>query len=260
MHLGEALGELLRQRFEMALLMLLRCERIHLGEHLAERVEPAGEGIIAGQVQIGELIDAFQEAQNRYRLLIDAKGPNPVDRAHFILSEVRSTLEWLFDDGRIDESDAQLAALRAAYDGQSSQDDLAGALLEYAALARLHREQMQGLGAFDEALIDEALQVAEQLRERSAGPETPERPAAAEALELRNRLGHMLIERVQRVRAAARFVFRAHPALVKEVTSRYARVQRAAQRKQQADAANQEPQTPEPTPPRATEEEAPAAT
>jgi hypothetical protein len=191
-----------------------------------------GNGTFTEEVarEIHELIDAFQEAQNHYRLLVDVKGPNPMDRAQYLLGEMRNTLEWYFDDGKTDASDAQLEALRKAHDRAVSQDDVAGALLEYAALARRHRSQIDGLEGFNAALIDEAPGIAAALRERSAGPETAEQPAVREALELRNRLGAMLLERMLLVRSAARFVFRAHPALVREVTSRYSRTRRAVHR------------------------------
>jgi hypothetical protein len=195
-------------------------------------VSAVGNGTFTDTIvsEIRELLDAFQEAQNRYRLLIDAKGPNPMERGQFILSEIRSVLDWLFDDGKIDQADAQLAALRRAHDGAQSQDDVAGALHEYAALAGRHRAQLDGLGGFDVSLIDETPAAALALRERSSGPAEPVRPAVTEALELRNRLGAMLLERMQRARAAARFVFRGHPDLIRKVTSHYARAQRAAQR------------------------------
>lgn len=181
-----------------------------------------------------ELEDALQAAQTQYRLLVSGPSSEPMDRAVFILSEMRSTLEWLFDDDKANETDAQLEALAMEHDSAASQDAVAAALFDYAELAERHKEQMAGLGGFDVALIDEARVVGAKLREISAGPSGPVTPADdARALELRNRLAMLLYDRMQRARGAARFVFRRHPELVREVTSAYARRQRSALRSRQ---------------------------
>jgi hypothetical protein len=52
----------------------------------------------------------------------------------------------------------------------------------------------------------------------------------SEALQLRNRLAMLVYDRILLVRAAARFVFRGHPDLVKKVGSHYSRKRRAALR------------------------------
>jgi hypothetical protein len=181
-----------------------------------------------------ELHDVLQAAQTSYLLLASGPASAPMDRAHYLLGELRGVLEWFFDDGREDAADAQLERLVEEHDGALSQDAVAAALFDFAALAERHRASIAGLGGFEAALIDEATTVARELRERSAGPAAIEPlPAQRQALELRNRLGSLLYERMQRVRAAARFVFRRHAALVREVTSQYARRQRAAHRAQQ---------------------------
>lgn len=58
--------------------------------------------------------------------------------------------------------------LGAVHANPSSQDALAAALDDYAGLADLHRERLAQLGAFDEALIDEARALAVAVREVSA--------------------------------------------------------------------------------------------
>ena len=196
-----------------------------------------------------ELHDVLQAAQTRYQLLVSGPGAAPIERAQFVLSELRSTLEWYFDDNVRSEGDAQLEQLIAAHDGAYSHDAVAAALFDFAALADKHREAIAGLGGFDEKLVDEAPELARALRERSAGPASVgPAPAESEALELRNRLGILLYGRMQQVRQAARFVFRGQQTLTREVTSAYARRQRAAHRAQ-----NPDPTTPgpNPTPPNA---------
>jgi hypothetical protein len=183
-----------------------------------------------------ELHDVLQAAQTRYQLLVSGPGAAPIERAQFVLSELRSTLEWYFDDNVKDEADAQLERLIESHDGAFSHDAVAAALFDFAALAEKHREAIAGLGGFDIALLDEASPLALALRERSAGPASVgPAPPENEALELRNRLGTLLYNRMQQVRQAARFVFRGHQTLTREVTSAYARRQRAAHRAQNSD-------------------------
>lgn len=62
----------------------------------------------------------------------------------------------------------QMERLGAVHANPSSQDALAAALDDYAGLADLHRERLAQLGAFDEALIDEARALAVAVREVSA--------------------------------------------------------------------------------------------
>jgi hypothetical protein len=50
-----------------------------------------------------------------------------------VLDEIASALEWLFDDGKTDERDAQLAAIVDAHDDDpDSEDALASELADYA--------------------------------------------------------------------------------------------------------------------------------
>ena len=178
-----------------------------------------------------ELREVLLAAQKRYRLLVSTPEAAPMERARFVLSELRAALRWCFDDGVRDERDAQLARLIASHDEVFSQDAIAAALFDFAALAERHRAALAGLGGFDGGLVEEAAWLARALREHSAGPASTEpRLAEQQALELRNRVGALLYQRMQQVRHAARFVFRGHPELIREVTSAYAREQRAAHR------------------------------
>lgn len=185
-----------------------------------------------------ELIDAVQQAQTHYRLLVSGSKAAPLDRALFVLSELRATLEWCFDDGQVTDEDSQLENLAAEHEGATSHDALAAALFDYAEMAARVGDKLLGLGGFSAALIDEARTLGTRLREQSAGSARVEaKPAEREALELRNRLATMLSERMARVRAAARFAFRRQPELVKEVGSAYGRRRRALSRRRKAEAA-----------------------
>ena len=84
-----------------------------------------------------------------------------MERGAFVLSEITSALEFLFDDGIENEDDAALAATKAAHaDDPSTADALALALDDYAALAASHKKELEGLGGFDAALIGEAHAIA----------------------------------------------------------------------------------------------------
>lgn len=182
--------------------------------------------------EILELGNALQSAQSLYRLSVNAPDAAPVERAQYVMTEMRDVLQWYFDDGEENQNDAQLEQISQAHDSAASHDAIAAALFDYATLAEQHRDAIDGLGGFDAKVIDEARKIAQALRERSAGPATIEPPPGQrQALELRNRIATLLYDRMQRVRSAARFVFRRQPDLVRKVTSAYARQQRAAYRR-----------------------------
>jgi hypothetical protein len=180
--------------------------------------------------EILSLREAVSQAQAQYFLTFDQQG-NPMDRGYFLLGEITATLEYLLDDGVEDEKDAQLDKIDAAHAGDpESFDALAGALDDYAAFAEGHRKEMDGLGGFDAAHLDEARKVAKELRARPAVGATVSEKSRA-ALALRNKLMVLLVTRMSAVRAAARFVFRGQPEIVREVTSEYERRRRAAGRR-----------------------------
>jgi hypothetical protein len=180
--------------------------------------------------EILSLQRAAQEAQTRYLLTVET-GKSPRARGDFLLGEIRATLEWYFDDHIEDEKDEMLARLDAAHeDDPASNDALASALDEYTHLGELHREALDGLGGFEAAYLDEAREVAADLRARPTQGEALSEKAR-EALTLRNQLVSLLVERMSLVRAAARFVFRRQPEIVREATSAYERRRRAATRR-----------------------------
>ena len=187
--------------------------------------------------EILELQEGLQTAQTDYLLTVAPAQPDVRARAEYVLGELTAALEWLLDDGVEDERDQQLAALKAEYaDHSTSTDSLAAELSDYAALARREAKGLEGLGGVELSLIDEAEPLAKQLRAR------PTTPAPAEntrrALEVRNRFATLLVERIATVRAGARFVFRNHPAIAREIGSSYVRRKRAAARRAAAKAGN----------------------
>jgi hypothetical protein len=202
-------------------------------------LESAGEARLpaATASEIESLIEEVQKAHNEYLRAAQKGPPDMLSRARFVLDEIVSTLEWLFDDGVEDDNDAKLAAVETEHrNDPATTDALALALEDFAGLAEVHKGEMHGLGGFDVALLDEARKLATELRNRPVTPKLPPDGARA-ALAKRNRLLQLLQMRMNRVRAAARFVFRHSPAIVREATSAFARRRRAETRRAKARAA-----------------------
>ena len=177
--------------------------------------------------EILQLVEATQAAQTKYLLSV-SETESPTERAAFVLSEMRSALEFIFDDGVQDEDDLRLERLAQTHTNPASQDALAAALVDYSSFAAMHRERLANLGAFESELIEEADALVLTLRDRSANKLAgTDRPEQHECLELRNRLATLLYERMQLVRAAARYVFRHDPQTARRATSSYQRQRNA---------------------------------
>lgn len=182
---------------------------------------------------IHELVTLVVDA-NKSFLLAQSSTNNDDLRAQGqeILSEIKSALQFLFDDGVQDQRDIQLANVNAAHEDDGEQlDKLALALSDYSALASEYRRELDGLGDFDVNNIDEAVKTAQRLRERPRAGVNDDSREAHSARLLRDQYATLLTERVQRVRNAARFVFRKHESIVREFTSAYERQRRAEQRR-----------------------------
>jgi hypothetical protein len=117
----------------------------------------------------------------------------------------------------------------------------AAAFTDYASLADHYRDELDGLGEFDVATIDEAKALATTLRERVAKRSSDAKKRSTEALEWRNRLATVLAQEIASVRAAARFVFRHHPTIRREAASAYERRVRAARQRAAANASAPSP-------------------
>lgn len=177
--------------------------------------------------EIRELQLAITAAQSDYLVLAQTEDSGPMDRAEFVLQEIRSTLAFLFDDGEHAHADEQLATMERAYPTSGSQDAMALGLQGFADLAERHRDELSNIAGFNVAIIDEARTLAGSLRKRSA--QLQARSNANEqraALSLRNRLLTLLCERVQRVRRGAQYLFRGHPEVLRKFSNQHDRRQR----------------------------------
>src|SRR5690606_11873955 len=93
----------------------------------------------------------------------------------------------------------------------STHDALALSLEGFAYYGNRFRDRLAELSEFDPAMLDEALVVANRLREQSGLKlSSDEREQQRVELDLRNRLITLLDVRMKRARRAARFIFRNH--------------------------------------------------
>lgn len=176
-----------------------------------------------------------QDAQVGFLMIVEPK----VDTKTLIadgtraLNEITAVLEWHLDDGVEDDADIQLANIKDDHkDDTDSSSSLAQALHDYGTFAKPLQDELDGLGNFNGAIIDEALALADQLGEVSLTPQARSEQARV-AKRQRDQLANLLQSRIRLVRAASRFVFRNHPQINREVTSAYDRRRRAAAKRAQ---------------------------
>ena len=185
------------------------------------------------------LMATAQAAQTAFNLSVGPKGSADVrEVARKDLGEVQGAIELVLDDGVEDDRDRQLAKLDETHKETSNDDTLAAALADYAALAKVPEiyQQLTELsqeGGFDLGTVARCEAHANTIRLLPAAP-APKDPAAREAFAQRNQLVSLLQQRVRLVRAAARWVFRDHPAIARVASSAYERRQRAEARRRQA--------------------------
>ncbi len=175
---------------------------------------------------------ACQYAHGQYLYLSGSVAQQDVmARAKFLVGEIKAVLQYYLDDGVEDENDAALASVEAehAEDPQTA-DALAGALDDYAGLARPFADQLDGLAGFEVAYLDEAATTAAQLRQKPARAAALSEDAAA-WLALRNQLTNLLYDRVRRINSAGKLVFRDRPDIARKFASGYERARRAEARR-----------------------------
>lgn len=178
---------------------------------------------------------AVDEADADYRAAVAAIEPkeDPRGRALFILGEIRGALEWVLDAQG--EGDPRMDVLAGEFESvPGTADALASALRAYGRLAEEEKARLAKLPSFDASLIDEVELLADEMRERAPGVERDAR--SDEALAHRNALAAVLVERMRKVRAAARWVFRSFPVIQREATSAYARRAKTRSRRKHQEA------------------------
>lgn len=180
-----------------------------------------------------ELVALVAEGRRLRRVAMFAKpdltGEADVARAEFIIDEVESSLEWLFDDGVQDEKDDALDTVRTEHeDAGDTLPEVATRLEDWLELGTPYIAKIDGVGDFDAKLFEEGAALVTKLR---AMPEQSSTSARSEAIALRNRYLNLIAERVARVRSSARHVFRAYPDIARLATSAHGRRKRAESRR-----------------------------
>jgi hypothetical protein len=184
--------------------------------------------------EILSLCRAVQEAQTLYLRLSEEKVDTKqvAERGRFLLREFKHVAKWAFRVEGAELARKRLRSLRASYRKKPKKTAyLAAELRDYVVLLSEHQEFVEGIEGFDAALIEEVQKIAKQLHTIRAGRPKKSK-ACGEILLLRRQLTHLLMERVRLVRTAARFVFRNHRGIVREITSSYERKRRSRSRAQ----------------------------
>jgi chorismate mutase len=162
----------------------------------------------------------------------DSERSALLSEAQELLSELHLACEFVLDDGVEDADDHALAVISARSQSDSTLATTVQALKDYAGLSERLLSKLELLSSFDPKFIERAKLVAARLAEMGLGSG---RPASA-YIEQRNRIMALLSERVERVRAAAQFVFRKHPKIAREARSAYQRRKRSEAKRRKVSA------------------------
>jgi hypothetical protein len=187
---------------------------------------------VAGEIESLCRAIRFVHTDGIFPTLPPAEVPALEARARTLISTLSNACELVLDDNVHEPADSALAAAK-----DRAEDDTRATRIQYlfdlAAVAEEVKERLATLTSFDLGWITEAREVAQKLS--SQGPPLTGQ-AADPRIDLRNRLVTLLDQRVSKVRRAARYVFRDHPEVVRQVTSAYERKRRveAKRRKKSA--------------------------
>jgi hypothetical protein len=177
-----------------------------------------------------ELVTAIVKADADASRENEPVAASPKTRAVQVLREIKTSLEFVFDDAEHTGADEQLAALAKKFSRPRSHQELAVALEAYAALGDEHRDALGRLPVFELVVLDEAWALAGALRSRAGELRARK---LDDALATRNQLLALLQDRLGRIRRTARLLFRDHPEIARKFTSereRTARRERRARR------------------------------
>lgn len=174
--------------------------------------------------ELRELQLAGNTIDSRYQNLAQKEEGTTVEVAEALIRELRFALSFVLEDGEHPAGEEQLERLRDKEAENRSQDGVALVLDNYRELAREYAKELSTVPDYDAGLVDEAIAVAQGLRQRSADALSGNTARQQrELLSLRNRFLTAIADRLKESRRVIRYVFRDHPDLVKRATSSYAR-------------------------------------
>lgn len=177
--------------------------------------------------EIRSLYKAVRKADHECLMI-----PNPkraqgiVDKVLDCSDELTTVLTYVLDDGIQDEDDERFEQIKKTFPkGEVNMAVLAERLFHLVAFAYTQRPKLELLaeeGDFDLNVLSEGLLLSEQLAMIPSGPVTssPERQAA---LDLRDRLLRLILDRVEIIQKEAALKYRDHPKIQKLFQDDYQR-------------------------------------
>jgi hypothetical protein len=192
-----------------------------LKEYVRARFSPTIADEIRG------LALTVQELQGRYNAEVEPPLVAPVARAEELLSELHRALSFSFDDGVETVDDRELSRVKQNLNDRSSHPALAMSLQGTANYAHKHRERLQAIPRFEVGIIDEALRVAQRLREQSGRRLVQSINDVRHGLRTeRARVTRLLHDRMAVARRTIRYAFADQREVVERATSQYRRERR----------------------------------
>ncbi len=198
-----------------------------LARHRVRMVAGTGKALSSGvAAEIRRLVDEIRRSQRARAMPVPPVDGSAIARARKQIAEITAAIRFAAEFRHAPEMLAVLAKIRRVADPTSRHlSAVSLALREHVTLAQSYREQLKGLAGFTipreretEALAAEVLAIP---RNKSSA-----RALRRDQTQARNALVSELRAHVRAVRAAARFVFRAEPEIIREFTSALGRKRR----------------------------------
>ena len=191
--------------------------------------------------EILSLVEAVSKAHNTYlKNRVDKESNVGIGKkVRAWLKEMRTIMAFAFwpEPGDREKESAYRALMELNRDARTRRHtrivELSQDVMNYLLLAQKYDRFLKGVPGYDQALLDRGKWFDENMTHVFRGRPAPSKTAAT-ALDQRKRLCTALQQRVRAVRTAAKFVFRDHPGVVKEVTSSFERTRRAKSRVESA--------------------------
>lgn len=173
------------------------------------------------------LVDRVHSSRDAARSLVVRADAAMLERASFVYRELRAAArfdaELEADLGARAEKEHRLDVLEASHEADpGAHAMLADALGAFGAYARDYEAAISAIPGLDPGIVGEAARLTDALRLRHVRDDTSAKLAAR----MRDVYITLLQRRVSTARKVFRFAYRAHPAIIREVTSAYERSRR----------------------------------